>query len=267
MRIRAIVQTRMKSERLPGKVLAKIGEMTVLEHIAARLKSLESLGVETVFALAEEGDPTLADFLREKGLAFMVGDAHNVLRRYVDAAADLETTDYVIRATGDNPFIDKDRLASLIHHARTKSFDYGYTAELPLGQGTELISVAALRSVFMRALPLKAGDESPLKPHHTEHVTTFIRENPHLYEIFPLRLDETMSEEGAAERVRGIRVTIDEQADLEVARKIFEHFNRLGKPHFGALDVIMLAKNSPEMFAANSAVIQKPATSYQRNTK
>lgn len=264
MRIRAIVQSRMKSERLPGKVLARIGDLTILEHIAARLKTLASLGVETVFALADEGDPTLADFLREKGLAFMVGDAQNVLKRYTDAADDLEPTDYVIRATGDNPFIDKDRLAALIHHAKTMAFDYGYTAELPLGQGTEMISVAALRSVMMRAVPLRPGEESPLKPHHTEHVTTFIRENPHLYDIYPLRLDDTMSPDGAAERVRGIRVTIDEPADLDVARKIFEHFNRLGNPWFGALDVIALAKNSPEMFAANSAVQQKPPTSFQK---
>ncbi|GAB4426084.1 MAG: hypothetical protein OHK0011_07510 [Turneriella sp.] len=261
MRFRAIIQARLASSRLPRKVLEKIGSQTVLEHIAARLATLEGAGVETAFALADEEPTELADFLRQRGYCVSTGATYDVLKRYIEASADLADQDFVLRLTGDNPFPDKDQLARLVHYARSHSPDYGYTADLPLGMGAELIRVNALRSIWLRTEPGNAGAESVIKPHHREHVTVFIRENPHLYEIYPLRLDETISEEAAKERVRGIRLTIDETADLEVCRRVFMHFDRLSKPHFGAIEVIQLAKNNPEMFAGNAAIVQKSALS------
>ncbi|MFZ5628163.1 MAG: cytidylyltransferase domain-containing protein [Spirochaetota bacterium] len=261
MRFRAIIQARLSSSRLPRKVLEKIGSQTILEHIAARLATLEGAGVETSFALAENEPPELADFLGNRGFSYSTGAAYDVLKRYVDASADLSDHDFVIRLTGDNPFPDKDQLARLVHYARSHSLDYGYTADLPLGMGAELIRVNALRSVWLRTEPGNAGAESVIKPHHREHVTVFIRENPHLYEIHPLRLDETLSEEAAKDRVHGIRLTIDEAADLDVCRRVYLHFERLSNPLFGAVEVIQLAKNSPEMFAGNAAIVQKSALS------
>jgi spore coat polysaccharide biosynthesis protein SpsF len=274
MRIRAIAQARLKSERLPGKVLLKIGERTILEHIAARLQTLEGAGVELVFALADEGPAgggaegpiALADFLAERSLKSFTGHASNVLKRFVDASADLEPNDYIIRLTADNPFVDKDQLGLLIHRIKTTPVDYAYTADMPLGMGAEVIRIDALRSVWLRDTPLTPGGDAGLKDHHREHVTTYIRENPHLYEIYPLRLDETLSEEAAKRRVHGIRLTIDEEADLIVAQRVFGHFHRLGRPYFGAVDAIQLAKNNPEMLAGNQGVVQKSALSYQKQT-
>jgi len=269
MRIRALAQARLKSERLPRKVLMPIGGKALLQHIAVRLQTLEGMGVELVFAIAEEnsahaapgGDITLADFLTQAGLSFHTGHSTNVLRRFTDAAADLAATDYVVRLTADNPFPDMKQLAQLITHAKEKTFDYGYTADLPLGMGTELIRVAALRSVAFRETPTTAGGENGLKDHHREHVTTFIRENPHLYDIYPLRLDDTLSDEAAKKRVSGIRLTVDEEADLIVAQRVFEYFERRGMPNFTALDVIQLKRNFPELLAGNEHIAQRPATS------
>lgn len=261
MRFRAIVQARLQSSRLPRKVLEKIGQWTILEHIAGRLATLEGAGVETVFAIAEGEPSDLADFLREKGFNCHTGADFDVLHRYLGAAADLADNDYIIRLTGDNPFPDKDQLAMLLQYIRRHPIDYAYTADLPLGMGSEAIRVNALRSIRLRAEPLASGSESVIKMHHREHVTTFIRENPHLYDILPFRLDVTISEAAARDRVRGIRLTVDEAADLAVCREVFTHFNRLGNPHFGAVDVIQLAKNIPEMFAGNAQIQQKPAQS------
>ncbi len=261
MRFRAIIQARLTSSRLPRKVLEKIGSRTLLEHIAERLESLKGAGIEAAFALAEDEPSELADFLGSLGYSYSIGSAYDVLRRYIDASSDMSDNEYVLRLTGDNPFPDREQIARLVHYARTHAPDYGYTADLPLGMGAELIRVNALRSVWLRTEPGTPGTESPIKPHHREHVTVFIRENPHLYEIYPLRLDETVSEEAARNRVKGIRLTIDEPADLEVCRRVYAHFELLGNPFFGAVEVIQLAKNSPEMFAGNSAVQQKSAQS------
>lgn len=266
----------MQSERLPGKVLEKIGSKAIVEHIALRIATLEGAGVELCFAIADEGNPPfgnesapgaaarpnlLADFLREHHLPFVTGHAMNVLRRFIDASTDLAASDYVIRLTADNPFIDQDQLAILIQRMKEHGADYGYTADLPLGMGAEMIRVDALRSVGFRDTPLTPGGEPGLKDYHREHVTVYIRENPHLYEIYPLRLDDTISEEAAKRRVAGIRMTVDEPADLVVARRVFEHFERRGLPHFGALDIIQLAKNNPDMLAGNETVKQKSAQS------
>lgn len=259
MRFRAIVQARLSSSRLPHKVLAKIGPLALLEHIAARLASLQGAGIETHFALAEAESEELTDFVGRLGISFSRGDAYDVLQRYIDASADLADRDFVLRLTGDNPFPDQHQIARLVEYARSHELDYGYTADLPLGMGAELVRVNALRSVWLRGRP--GTGSGGIEPYHREHVTVFIRENPHLYEIYPLRLDESISDEAARERVRGIRLTVDEPADLEVCRGVFTHFAMLSKPHFDSLDVIQLARNSPSMFTGNALIRQKPARS------
>lgn len=253
------MQARLNSSRLANKVLEKIGEKTLIEHIADRFSLLSGAGVELCFAIADEENPALREHLNEKGLNFFAGSEADVLKRYCDAAADLSDDDYVIRATADNPFPDHEQLGRLVSYARRSPIDYGYTMHLPLGMGTEIIRVNALRSVLIRALPPTAGGESGLQPHHHEHVTVFMRENAHLYDIYPQPLDETVSEDAAKARVAGIRLTVDEPADLEVARRVFTHFNRLGKPHFTALDVIQLKRNNPEMLAGNEQIHQRDA--------
>jgi spore coat polysaccharide biosynthesis protein SpsF len=263
MRFRAIVQARMASERLPGKVLQKIGNLSILEHIARRFATLEGANVSLHFAIAREEASPLPEYLSERGWSYSEGDVHNVLQRFLDASADLDDHDYVIRVTGDNPFTDKDELARLIARLKVKPVDYAHTADLPLGMGAEIIRVNALRSIRLRDEPVVAAAPVIL-PHHREHVTMFVRENPHLYEIYVQRFDETFSEELAKARVNGIRMTVDEPQDLSVAREVYTHFERLGRPLFGATEVIQLAKNSPTMFAANAQVAQKPATSVDR---
>ena len=266
MRIKALVQARLNSARLPRKVLEEIGGKTLLEHIAERLGSLSGAGVELCFAIAHEADGALSDFLTAKGLPFFAGSEKDVLQRYVDAAADLADGDYVIRATADNPFPDQEQLGMLVHYVKNHGIDYGYTAGLPLGMGTEIIRVNALRSVLLRNIPLTPGGEPGLKPHHHEHVTPFIRENAHLYETYPQPLDPNLDEKAAAQRVQGIRLTIDEPADLEVARRVYRHFLMLGKPLFTSIDVIQLKRNNPEMFAGNETVVQRGMTSVDNRT-
>lgn len=259
MRFRAIVQARLSSTRLPRKVLQTIGKSTILEHIHARLATLEGAGVETVFAIAEGEPDELHDFLREHQFVVTTGPVFDVLGRYISASQDLDENDFVLRLTGDNPFPDKDQLAGLVHYARQHALDYGYTADLPLGMGAEIVRVNALRSIWLRAQTTVAGEKSPIEQYHREHVTVFIRENPHLYEIYPHRLDPMLTDEAARERVRGIRLTVDELADLEVCRGVFAHFERRGMPFFGALDVIQLALNTPEMLSGNAGIAQRSA--------
>lgn len=267
VRFRAVVQARLESSRFPKKVLQPIGEWTILEHIARRVAELKEHKVELVFAVAEAQSDELENFLKEKGYHFFRGASYDVLRRFVDACADLADTDYVIRLTGDNPFIDTVQLGKLLLAAQKENFDYGYTAELPLGMGSEVIRVNALRSIWLRTHAPYPGGESGILPHHREHVTVFIRENPHLYAIFPLRLDESLPEKLAQARVAGIRLTVDEPADLEVCRAVFNHFVKLSRPFFTAEEVIRLAKNCPEIFLPNQAIKQKSAQSVDERAK
>ena len=253
MKFRAIVQARLASTRLPDKILEKIGSLSILEHIAQRVKKIESAGIELVFAIPENEIEALAPFFSERGLIFATGSERDVLARYLAASADLTENDYVIRLTGDNPFLDHEMLGKIIERLKNEPVDFIHTADCPLGMGTEIVSIPALRSQKFR----------DLKDHHLEHVTTFIKENPHLYEIQPVRLDETASADLAQNRIAGIRMTIDEPLDLTTARAVYSHFEHLGKPLFTSRDVILLKKNFPELLSANLAVAQKSSTSTQ----
>lgn len=246
MKIRFLIQARLLSERLPEKVLAPLGTSNVLLTLIDRLNLVKKANCDILLALAKEEDQRLIDLAVENNITYQSGDPINVLQRFMDASRDLEDNDYIFRFTADNPFVDMQGIESLIHHLKRSSPDFSYVSGYPLGMAFEAIKVNALRSQsFYKLLP-----------HHTEHVTTFIKERPELYTIEDIAC-------GPMDDSLPIRLTIDEPSDLQLAQKVYKHFERIQKPYFGAAEVALLYRNHPEFFSDNAKVIQKSAQSYQ----
>lgn len=246
MRIRFLIQARLQSERLPEKVLAPLGHSNVLFTLVDRLKKVCQPHCDIKLAIANEAEHKLIEFAENNGINYFTGDSTNVLSRFIESSADLAETDYVFRFTADNPFIDLQGVESLLTHLKRNSPDFAYVSGYPLGMAFEAIRVNALRSqLFYKLLP-----------HHTEHVTTFIKERPELYTIEELQ-------SGPLYEGIPVRLTIDEQADLNLAQKIFQHFDKIRQPYFGASEILLFYKNHPEVFLENAAVIQKSPQAYQ----
>ncbi len=232
-----VIQARVGSERLPGKVLEKIGSLSLVEHIAKRI---QNVGENLLFAIADEADTGLYDYLDSLGLPTQKGHEEDVLSRYVAAASELGEGDYVVRCTGDNPFIDMAAFHQLKQLLAAKQPDLAYLKGVPLGMGYEAIRVGALRAQL----------QFELLPHHREHVSIYLKEHRQSYNFdFIDPLDEDITDQ--------VRLTVDTPDDLALARKVFKYFSELDKEEFDSLDVYQLFKKDTAFLADNQHVRQR----------
>lgn len=218
----AIIQARMGSTRLPGKVLMKLGRFSLLGFLAARLKSAVMLDGIVVATTRLPQDDVIVEESVALGLEFHRGSEQDVLTRYVKAAAAFDA-EVVVRVTADNPLTDPDsidRVVTRIHHG----FDYSIEDGLPVGVTGEAVSLEALRFL----------DIAAKTPRYREHVTLYAKENPQLFRCarYPAPLDCARPE---------LSFTVDTGVDYE---RIKDLCGRIPYPQFPLKDVITVADNA-----------------------
>lgn len=245
-RIVGIVQARMESSRLPGKVLADIQGEPMLLHVVRRVQRAKTVD-ETVVATttSEKDDPVEALCLSE-GLACFRGDPVDVLDR-VHAAAAEHDADVVVRITGDCPVIDPEVIDQTVHAfldseppvdlALNRFVD---DRTFPIGLDTEVCSFAALDAAWKKA------DQ----PYQREHVMPYLYDPPGRFRVLHVRNDEDLG---------GYRWTVDTPEDLAFIRAVFSHF--APDVTFGWRDILALVRSRPDLAAMNAAVRHKPLKS------
>lgn len=202
-----ILQARMGSSRLPGKVLKPLGGVTMLEYIMRRLEHLKTESVVRVIATSTKStDDKIAELCQKKCYNCFRGNEQNVLERYYQCAQTYKM-DVVIRLTGDNPFVDVEEIDRLIEMLEQGEADYlNSFAALPYGVGAEIFTFAALRKCY----------EESSQPHHFEHVNEYILEHPEMFKIQYLTVEK-------GKNMPNIRLTVDTQEDYQRARRIVAH--------------------------------------------
>lgn len=196
-----VVQARMGSTRLPGKVLMPVGGRVLLAHIAARMASVP--GILVIATSTNPENDSIEDFCRREGLPCFRGSEDNVLERYV-RCAEYFGFEHVVRLTGDNPFPDASSLQALLHlHLETKADFSTSFSVLPLGIGCEIFTLEALRLSLAKAYA----------PHHFEHVDEYLLENKDTirYVTLPAQAETCFPD---------LRLTVDTPEDLERARRL-----------------------------------------------
>lgn len=171
-----IIQARMGSTRLPGKILKNIGTKNLLEHILFRLSRLKQQ-VRIVIATSDtEKDNLVEEFCMKNNVLCFRGSELNVLERYYVCAKQYNF-DHIVRLTGDNPFTDIVELDNLISLHLNSHADYSRSfAVLPKGVGAEIFTFKALETSHYKSS----------KPNHFEHVNEYIEENEAEYIISEL---------------------------------------------------------------------------------
>ncbi|HPG27858.1 MAG: NTP transferase domain-containing protein [Spirochaetaceae bacterium] len=164
-----IIQARMGSERLPGKILAPLAGRPMLALLAARVRPARVdewwLATSTL-----SSDDVTAAWGSELGLRVYRGDATNVLSRFL-AVADATEAEWLVRVTADNPFLDAPPIDALLDArdasgAAKRADKLALAGALPLGYGAELVRADALA---------RAAHEIPASaPHHRVHVTSWL---------------------------------------------------------------------------------------------
>jgi len=201
-----IIQARMGSSRLPGKVLRGIGDKSLLEHILFRLKRLKS-EVKVIIATSDlKKDDEIESFCSQNNINCFRGSESNVMQRYYLCAKE-NNFEHIVRLTGDNPFVGIEELDALIKlHVETNT-DYSRSfSTLPKGIGAEIFSFDALEKSY------KLGK----KDNHKEHVNEYIEENEEQFKISELKVS---MEKNRPE----LSLTVDTKDDYEKACYIVEN--------------------------------------------
>ncbi len=205
-KIGIILQARMGSSRLPGKILKDIGGKPLLEHIFCRLELLKH-NVTVVLATSDlSRDDHVEEFCKERKINCYRGSEEHVLERYYLCAKAYEF-DHIVRMTGDNPFPDIQEIDRLIDlHLETKS-DFTNSFEvLPVGVGVEIFTFQALERSYYE------GKE----PHHIEHVDEYMIEHPEMFKTTILKISKSKNHPE-------ICLTMDTEEDYRKACYIVEH--------------------------------------------
>jgi spore coat polysaccharide biosynthesis protein SpsF len=234
----AIVQARMTSTRLPGKVLKEVCGTPILGHVVARLKHADKIDRIVVATSIDSSDDVIEQWCKENGTEVTRGSLEDVLDRYYSAA--IETgAETIVRITADCPLIDPQIVDSVIELLLNGHHDYtSLGGDFPDGLDCEAFTLATLK---------RAHAEATLASEH-EHVTPYIYKNPDRFDIATVILNG-----GNAEH----RWTVDDEKDFLLVTKIFEGFvgNGLDKL-FYMNDILEFLRKNPELSEINSETIR-----------
>jgi spore coat polysaccharide biosynthesis protein SpsF len=165
----AIVQARMGSSRLPGKVMMKIGGRPLLVYLVERISKARTLDAIVVATTTNPRDNIIIEECERRGIPNFRGSETDVLSRYVSAARAC-VADVVVRVTADNPFTDPDSIDRVVDAIVSRNADYAVEMNLPVGTPGEALTWEALAFI----------DSIADTPRWREHVTLYAKENPHM---------------------------------------------------------------------------------------
>lgn len=238
MKTVAIVQARMGSTRLPGKVLLDLGGDTVLARVVHRLQSAKLLQQVVVATTTSNADSSIARESARLDIECFRGSEQDVLDRYYQAARRV-SADAIVRITSDCPLIDPELVDETVQLFLSRQVDYASNISprcYPRGLDTEVFSISSLERAWREAD----------KVYEREHVTPYFYEHP---EIFRLAFAPATSDHSQH------RWTLDTQEDLALLRAIYKGFP--GRSDFGWREVLEFVESRPDLAALNSEVVQK----------
>ena len=239
MKAVVIVQARMGSSRLPGKTLAPLGDLTVLDWVIQRCSNAADIDEVVVATTDLQSDDPIADHLASTGVTCVRGSSDDVLSRYLKAATH-SAADIVVRVTADCPLVDPGLIDDAVALLREDDgIDYVSTSlhgGYPRGLDVEALTAATLRRVASDAVD----------PEEREHVTLHVYRHPDVYRCKPVpgRPIHHHPE---------YRFTVDEPEDLLVVRSIV---TSIGKSPVELItsDIVEYLERNPEVAQSNGAV-------------
>src|SRR4051794_7585076 len=239
----AVVQARMTSTRLPGKVLMELEGRPLLERQLERLERSERLDEIVLAITTNADDDALAELASRLGLRCHRGSEHDVLDRYVGAAR-AAGAELVVRITSDCPLIDPREVDVVVAEIEARRHDCDYAAnilgprQLPRGLDCEALWRDVLERVGRMATSVPAR----------EHVTWFVHaERPELFGVHAVRRPFAAGD---------LRWTVDTTDDLAMVRRLYADLG-LAERDVSLADVIAYVRAHPEIAAINGEVAQK----------
>ncbi len=239
MQIVAIIQARMGSTRLPGKVMREIRGYPMIDWVVGRAERISEVDKTVVATSVLEREKTLVEHLEARDVPVVRGPEEDVLARFVQAA-EAANADAVVRLTADCPLLMPEVSEKVVRTFKRRECDYASNTierTYPRGLDTEVISTEALQKTDRKAT--SSADR--------EHVTRYVRRRPEEFRQCSVAAEIDQSD---------LRWTVDEEADLKLVGRIYEG---LGGQAMDAdyEDVLEVLEERPEWADINRQVEQK----------
>ena len=238
MKTVAIIQARMGSTRLPGKVMKDLGGETVLARVVARVRRAAAIQEVVIATTHQPEDDRIVEECRRLEVHVFRGEVHDVLDRYHGAAQEAGA-EAIVRITSDCPLIDPEITDRTIRAFLERRPDYASNVldrTYPRGLDTEVMTREALDRSWRQAK----------KPYEREHVTPYIYENADQFTLYSVSGEMDYSRQ---------RWTLDEPEDLAFLRAVYERLE--DKVSFSWGEVLALLEREPALIELNCHVSQK----------
>ena len=234
----AIVQARMGSSRLPGKVLRPLLGEPMLTRVMRRVARSTTLDGVVLATTTQPADDVLASLASSEGWPIARGSETDLLGRYL-AAARAHAADVVVRVTSDCPLIDPSVIDATVEAFRSAGADYASNTlpprTFPRGLDVEVIALDALET---------AGREDG-DPGWREHATPYLYHHPERFRLLRVPSDDDQSRH---------RWSVDTPEDLELVERIYE---AIGRDDFGWRQALEVVEAHPGWADVNREVVQK----------
>lgn len=241
MKIVTTIEARMRSTRLPGKVLKPLLGKPMLERMVERLRRARRSDAIVVATTTHPADDPIVELARAMGVGCYRGSEEDVLDRVLEAAESVEA-DLIVETTADCPLIDPGVIDQLIATYLANPVDYCSNVlkpTYPRGLDAQVFSVATLRQVA--ALTTDPADR--------EHVSLYIYEHPERYRLLTVA-------SGLADDVGRLRLTVDTPEDFVLVERVYQALYPTN-PAFGLAEIVALFERDPELADLNRHIRQK----------
>ena len=240
MKILGIIEARMGSSRLPGKVLLPLGKASALELLLTRVRATEKLDQVIVATTKEKGDLPIVRLCEKIGVQSFRGSENDVLKRVLDAALHFKA-DLICELMGDSPFLDPTEIDRAITEFQARDCDYLSNFwphnTYPLGFAVQVYRTDVLAKA-------EAMTQDPV---HRAHVTTFIYQNPDMFDLRGINAP-------AGSQASDLRMALDQTEDHKAMLAVFEGVNGNSNPLFSMQDCISFLRNNPRVARINQHV-------------
>jgi spore coat polysaccharide biosynthesis protein SpsF len=273
----AIIQARMASSRLPGKVLRDLAGEPMLVRVVERVRQAKSIQTVMVATTVDASDEPVVAMCAQRGYICTRGSRQDVLDRYYQAAR-TQQAEVVVRITADCPVVDPALIDETVQTFLGKKgasgpFDFAasrlpppFTRTYPIGQDIEVCSFSGLERAWREA------DQ----PYHREHVMPFFyegiqlveriskRDNPGFLDVFQTPRGFRVVQLNYVPDCGRLRWTVDTASDLELLQRIFVLFS--GRTDFTWQEILELVQREPSLQDVNSSVYHKDFRESERPT-
>ena len=232
--VTAIIQARMTSTRLPGKVMREVLGRPLLSYLIERVRCCKGIKDIVLATTINPEDDFIAMLGSSNGVNVFRGSENNVLERFFKAATTFDVR-HIMRVTADCPLIDPDILYMLIEYYFSESFDYVSNCTyptLPDGLDAEIFNFETLDHAHKHAS----------LPSELEHVTPYIQSHPDIFKIGNWAYHKDLSH---------LRWTVDEPEDFEFVRQVIEALYPDNR-NFRTKNILDLIHQRPELVKINA---------------